>query len=446
VGSLVTTEQTCRMPPDSSRLPDGLRLRAARPADLDQIGSLLVDRGEAGDDVDHRLVVQDTAAGWETSGVVVDGDRVVATATLLDETVRVGEVTMPAGQVELVATAEEYEGRGLMRALMGWAHDLSAARGHLLQVMIGIPYVYRRFGYEYAIDLPPAREVRDLPAPAAPAPAAPAPAAPAPTTGPGHGPHRDPYALRPARDEDAAALAALQAQAQAPYDVAVPHPEARWRWLLETPASALWVLAREVEGGEEVVASVRLRDDDDGVLLADAAARDDDAAEALLRAVVRLRPGRRLSVVDRALTAPARRWADRLGPADELAEQYYGRVPRLAPVLDVMRPVLTARMAGAGLDRAGTEIVLSTFGEHVRVPVDDDGVLGAPRTGGRLQWPASVGGAGVAPDQLGGLLLGAGMHTLARRRPDVYPGPDAELFDALFPAVTADVLSYYLPW
>lgn len=52
--------------------------------------------------------------------------------------------------------------------------------------------------------------------------------------------------------------------------------------------------------------------------------------------MVRLRPGRRLSVVDRALTGPARRWADRLGPADELAEQYDVRVPRLAPVLDVL--------------------------------------------------------------------------------------------------------------
>ena len=87
--------------------------------------------------------------------MVVDGDRVVSTATLLDETVRVGDVVLPAGQVELVATHTGYEGRGLVRALMGWAHDRSRDRGHLLQVMIGIPYFYRLFGYEYAIDIPP---------------------------------------------------------------------------------------------------------------------------------------------------------------------------------------------------------------------------------------------------------------------------------------------------
>lgn len=410
--------------------PDGLALRTARPDDLEQIAALLVDRGEEGDDVDHRLVVQDPAAGWETSAVVVDGDRVVATATLLDETVRVGDVVLPAGQVELVATHEDYEGRGLMRALMAWAHELSAARGHLLQVMIGIPYVYRRFGYEYAIDMPPARDVVDVPEP----------------LGPG------PYRLRPAEADDVDDLAALQDLAQRPYDVAVPHPRARWDWLRGTPASELWVLVRgggageHDVGGPEVVASVRLRDDGDAVLLADPAARDDDAADALLRAVVGLRPGTRLRAVHRDLTVTGRRWAARLAPAGEYPEQYYVRIPALAPVLDVLRPVLARRLAEAGLDRAGTEILLSTFAEHVRIPVADDGALGAVRAGGRLQWPASQGGAGVAPDQLGALLLGCGMHALARRRPDVYPGPDAELFDTLFPPVRGDVLSYYLPW
>ena len=74
------------------------------------------------------------------------GDRVVSTATLLDETLWVrhpaGLVELPAGQVELVATDRAYEGRGLVRALMGWAHERSRARGHLVQVMIGIPYFF----------------------------------------------------------------------------------------------------------------------------------------------------------------------------------------------------------------------------------------------------------------------------------------------------------------
>jgi predicted acetyltransferase len=63
-------------------------------------------------------VVEDPEAGWETCAVVMDGDRVVATATLLDERVSFGNVQLPAGQVELVATAHGYEGRGLVLAVV----------------------------------------------------------------------------------------------------------------------------------------------------------------------------------------------------------------------------------------------------------------------------------------------------------------------------------------
>ncbi len=129
-------------------LAGGLVLREACPGDLEQIGALLAARGAEEDALDHRLVVTDPEAGWAACAVVVDGDRVVSTATLLDEEVRVGDVRLPAGQVELVATDRAYEGRGLVRALIGWAHERSAARGHVIQVMIGIPYFYRLFGYE----------------------------------------------------------------------------------------------------------------------------------------------------------------------------------------------------------------------------------------------------------------------------------------------------------
>ena len=143
--------------PTTTTLPDGLALRTAREDDVPQIAALLAERGEPADADDLRLVVDDPDAGLDAVAVVVDGDRVVSTATLLDETLHVrhpaGAVELPAGQVELVATDRAYEGRGLVRALMGWAHERSAARGHDLQVMIGIPYFYRRFGYEYAIDI-----------------------------------------------------------------------------------------------------------------------------------------------------------------------------------------------------------------------------------------------------------------------------------------------------
>ncbi len=412
-------------------LPGGLVLRTAEPADLDQIGTLLTERGEADDAVDHRLVVTDPDLGWDACAVVVDGSQVVATATLLDETLRVGDAVLPAGQVELVAVAASHEHRGLARALMGWAHRRSAERGHLLQVMIGIPYFYRLFGYEYAIDIASAREVghdavRRL-----------AGGRPAGSRGP---------VPRTATAADLPALARLQESAQAGFDVAVPHPAARWRALLGQSVATVRVL----EQHGSVVASARVRPGD-GLLVAEAAAVHEAGARDLLAALAgeAVASGERLSVVHRAGTVTGRTWDGFLEPADDAAEQYYVRIPDPAPVLDALRPVLARRAAGfdgerAGIDRLGAALVISTFGAHYRLPVTDGG-FGPVEVGGPMQAPGANGGFGVAPDQLGALLLGGrGFAGLRRLRPDVYG--DRELGEVLFPPRTADVLSYYLPW
>ncbi|MFD5618137.1 GNAT family N-acetyltransferase [Streptomyces yangpuensis] len=406
---------------DSAAVPpaDGLVLRQARPADLDQIGALLSERGEPDDAVDHRLVVTDPDAGLSACAVVVDGDRVVSTATLLDEEVCIGGVRLPAGQVELVATDTEYEGRGLVRALMHWAHERSAARGHLVQAMIGIPYFYRLFGYEYAIDIPQALNVNALPPP-----------------GDGNA------TLRAARPSDIPAMAALQASAQSGFDVTMPHSAACWRWLLDHESSNLVVL----EQTGTVIAAARTTPPGEEMLLAEGAARDEAAARELLSAVGALAAGEGLQVVHRAGTVTGNAWQEFLDHEPRRnAEQYYIRVPDVAALLDRLRPLFRQRLASAGIDRTGRDIVISTFGAHHRIPVLADG-LGEVVTGGAMQSPGVVGGAGVAPDQLAPLLFGPhGFEGLTRIRPDVYAA-DEELFQALFPRLTADVLSYYLPY
>ena len=56
------------------------------------------------------------------------------------------------GRPEDVATDPAYRNRGLSRALFEMIHARSAAEGHLVQAISGIPYFYRQFGYEYALD------------------------------------------------------------------------------------------------------------------------------------------------------------------------------------------------------------------------------------------------------------------------------------------------------
>ncbi|MFF4262550.1 GNAT family N-acetyltransferase [Streptomyces virginiae] len=408
---------------DASSVPvslaDGLTLREARPADLDQIGALLSERGEPDDAIDHRLVVTDPDAGWSACAVVVDGDRIVSTATLLDEEVHIGGVRLPAGQVELVATDSEYEGRGLVRALMHWAHERSAARGHVVQAMIGIPYFYRRFGYEYAIDIPQVLTVKAAP------------------------PAEGSSTLRAARPSDIPAMAALQGSAQSGFDVTMPHSAACWRWLLDHESSNLWVL----EHADTIIATARTTPPGEEMLLAEAAARDEAAARNLLSGVAALASGDDpLRIVHRAGTVTGDAWQEFLDHEPRgNAEQYYIRIPDAAALLDRLRPLFWQRLTAAGIDRTGRDIVLSTFGAHHRIPVLADG-LGEVVTGGPIQSPGAVKGAGVAPDHLAALLFGPhGIEGLTRIRPDVYSA-DEELFEVLFPPLTADVLSYYLPF
>jgi predicted N-acetyltransferase YhbS len=413
--------QSSQLSTEPVPLPGGLLLRPSTPADDEQVGALLAARGDADDAVDHGLVVQDPDAGHAACAVVVDGDRVVSTALLLDEQVRVGHgagaVTLPAGQVELVATDRAYEGRGLVRALMAWAHRRSAERGHRLGVMIGIPYFYRQFGYEYAVAIPPAPTLTGIP------------------DAPGSGILRAPTAA------DLPALTRLQDAVQAHADVAVPHSAPRWRWLLARDGATLWVVERD--GG--VVATGRPADPADGLLLAEAAAADPAAAADLVAGIARtagtdgLAVQRRRGHVD-DVCAP---W---YGEDVDRADQYYVRLPDPATVLDALRPTLWQRHVAAGVDRGGRDLVLSTFRRHYRLPVLDDG-FGQVQVGGPMQPPGAVGGVGCAPDQLAAVLLGPhGVRGLARLRPDVYCGADPEWYDALFPPVTSDLLMFYLPY
>ncbi len=57
------------------------------------------------------------------------------------------------GRPEIVASDPAYRHRGLVRALFGLIHARSEAEGHPVQAITGIPYFYRLFGYEYALDL-----------------------------------------------------------------------------------------------------------------------------------------------------------------------------------------------------------------------------------------------------------------------------------------------------
>jgi hypothetical protein len=405
--------------------PDGLVLRTATPADLRQAAELLVARGEPADSTDLHLVAD--SEGLDGIAVVVDGERVVSTLTLLDEVVHVGgpgdipAVAVPAGQVELVATDRAYEGRGLVRALMAWGHERSRSRGHLLQVMIGIPYFYRQFGYAYAMPIPPWQRLGTVPD--------------TPTG----------VEVRRATLADIPAMDRLQADAQGGADVWMPHSPACWRWVVERDGSEQWVAVRagEVVGVARVVPG---EEADDATLVAELAAADDDAALAIVAPAAGggvAEAGGGVEVQRRASTPSA--LDGLLAAPEQPLEWYYGRVERLGPLLTHLAPVLQARLQAAGLGDRDHEVLLSSWRAHVRFAVGPSGFR-LLAEGGQEQAPIHQGGSGVPPDALAPLLLGPhGAVGLEARLPDCLLGEQRELMAALFPPVTADLLTFYVP-
>ncbi len=61
-------------------------------------------------------------------------------------------VPFDIGRPEIVGTSPEYRNRGLIRRQFNLMHQWAEERGHEVLVVLGIPYYYRQFGYEMAID------------------------------------------------------------------------------------------------------------------------------------------------------------------------------------------------------------------------------------------------------------------------------------------------------
>jgi predicted N-acetyltransferase YhbS len=396
-------------------MPDGAVVRRARAADLPAMLELEADRESEDDAVDLRLVAE-TPGGLESMAVVELDRRIVSMATLLDETLALGGTPLPAGQIEMVATARDAEGRGYVRALMHHLHELSARRGHVVQVMIGIPNFYRQFGYAYSIPMHPWATVD-------------------PTVGKERLPADTALRLTTATEADLADCRALQDEAQCGYDAVMPHSDDCWTWLVRH-ASSSQVLARDAD--RRPVALARMYDDGDGsVDLGEIASSTPDATAALLSHAAEAAGRAGTLRVNVRPHVPA--LADHVRDV-ERADWYYVRIPDPAQLLRALSRVLLARLAAA--DRPHGEALISFFRRHVRLAW----AAGTLRieSGGPLQAPVSAGGSGVPLDALGSMLFGGGAESLEDRFPDAYLGRQADLMAQLFPPQRADLLTFYL--
>ena len=87
-------------------------------------------------------IVEETATG-----------RIISSMNLIPQTWSYEGIEFGVGRPELVGTLPEFRNRGLIRAQFEEIHKWSAERGDRVQAITGIPYYYRLFGYEMALDL-----------------------------------------------------------------------------------------------------------------------------------------------------------------------------------------------------------------------------------------------------------------------------------------------------
>jgi len=403
-------------------VPAGYELRRCTADDIDAVAELHSRRSHPFDGEDFRLIAEDpdAGAGWAAAVFDRSSGRPVSTLTLLDETVRVGAVLLPAGQVELVATDREHEGRGLARALMAWAHDESDRRGHVVQPMVGIPNFYRQFGYSYTIPMGLWRPIRSRPDEVDPS-----------------------IIVRGARPDDVDALIALHVAEQAAADVSMGHSPACWRWIVARSGSVALVAERN----GRVVAGVRTLPPEEARVASEFVATDGAAASTVLDALATRCSD--MVILARQSTLAGRTiepfLADVAEPDREL-EWYYVRIPDVVPLLNRLRPELQRRLDEAGALNLPERLVISSYRSHVGADLAG-GVLGDFERGGAMQAPIGLGGSGVPPDMWPPLLFGPfGAVELERRVPDVLLGRQREVMKVLFPPLSADLATFYVPW
>ena len=83
----------------------------------------------------------------------VHSGKIVSAMGLISQTWTYEGIPFGVGRPEAVGTLKEYRNQGLVRIQFDLAHERSQERGELMQGITGIPYYYRRFGYEMCVDL-----------------------------------------------------------------------------------------------------------------------------------------------------------------------------------------------------------------------------------------------------------------------------------------------------
>jgi hypothetical protein len=363
--------------------------------------------------------------------------KIVSSMCLIPQTWSYAGIAFGVGQLEVVSTDPAYRRRGLIRTQFEYWHAQSAALGHRVQVVDGILWYYRQFGYEYAIEHFGGR-VGYYSA----------------TPGLKEG-ESEPYRLRPMRDGDLPLVMSLFERDSKRSLVSTPRPAELWRYLMsgysrDSFEFRHYHVIETPEGAPMGYVVWFTHHDTPRVRVTEFVAVDGQSLRALALPVLR-------ALQAEAVAAEGPGWhADRyylcMGRTDPLYDAipevltpgprpyaWYVRVADVPGFLRHIAPALEARLAASALAGYTGELKISDYQRGFRMAFER-GTLTAAEP---YQPPQRIEGAAFPP--LVFLQLLFGYRSLAELRaafPDCMARDEAAvLLDVLFPRQDSNVIS-----
>jgi GNAT superfamily N-acetyltransferase len=434
-------------------LGDGLQLRWTGPEDVERVAELVsyVFRNKAEDPPNAHLTAwtRDLGSGRHPltgvdQGLFVEDTRTgkaVASMWLIPTAWSYEGITFGVGRPEQVACHPDYRQRGLIRALFETFHARSAAAGDLAQGITGIPYFYRQFGYEYAIDLGGERVVSfsEIPKLAEGA--------------------EEPFTLRDATVDDLAFVNDLYDRDRARGPVSTPVPAAFWRWThdgVDVTSMQGWKISLVVdrEGARRgCVVGWKGRWGSSAAVHTIAVAEGTSLQAALpsiLRGIRDYAPtlvtGREPKEPDRILLALGARHpvydllGSRIAPYYEPPYAWYVRVPDQPALIRHLAPALERRLAASPAAGYSGELRIDMYRVGLRL-LFKDGRLEEVGPWSMPVWDRQT-SAGIPQLVFLQLLFGRrSLDELRAAHPDVWAGDEARpVLEAIFPARPSRVL------
>jgi Acetyltransferase (GNAT) domain len=445
---MLTTITAIADPHYRRELGDGLILRWSTAHDIEDIaylaGSVFRQKADAPFNVQMGNLMRELLSGThpvtsaEDVAVVEDtkrGEHALVCMTFLWRQQWAYEgIPFAIGRPEIVATDTGYRNRGLVRAVFELVHARSETEGHLAQGITGIPYFYRQFGYEYALDLDERSTLYIVQVPKST------------EDGP------EPYSLREATLEDIPLLQRLYNRQKAVYSVTTPIDERWWRYQIQTrnkiQDDGFWHIRIIVdkEGNSVGYVVLPMVRSSQSIVVSHLTVAHTVNLQAVMPSLLRSIQAQRLQVASSPGVEPAKKIIFTLGRkhaayqvlGKELTHStpyaWYVRVPDLPKFIRHIAPALERRLANSALASYSGSLILNFYRGGLRL-VFEKGHLAVAEHWRSSLWNNDE-NAGFPPLVFLQLLFGRrSLDQLRYAFPDVFANDEVELLlKVLFPS------------